>query len=93
MSEEMTDFVAALERHVRTRLAEMGGEADYCREAVEIADARNRLFRDAGLRDTDEAENVYALRDLCRIDEDTMMLTPDRGKLLNAGRNCGLSAD
>ncbi len=89
----MTDFVAALERYVRTRLAEIGGEAEYCREAVEILDARNRLFRDAGQRETDEVDNIYALRDLCRIDEDTMMLTPDRGKLQNAGRNCGLAAE
>lgn len=84
------DFISALKRHVAASLRESGEAADYCNRAVEITDARNHLFRDAGTRGTDEAENVYALRDLCRLDEDTMELLPDEGRLRSVARNFGL---
>ncbi len=93
MSDELKDFVEALGLYVRSQLAAGGNEGDYCRDAVEILDARNLLFRHAGQQTTDEVENVYALRDLCRVDEETMELVPDEGRLLGAARNCGLRSE
>jgi len=84
------DFMAALAAYVRNALRESGEAADYCHRAVEIVDARNHLFRDAGMRRTDEADNVYALCDLFRVDEDTMELQPDDGRLRSVARNFGL---
>lgn len=86
----MEDFVEALGGFVRSELARAGADADYCRDAVAVLDARHRLFRNVGQRDTDEVDDVYALRDLCRVDEDTMQLVPDAGRLAAVARNCGI---
>ena len=69
MREDIKDFVDALESYVKAQLQASGEPADYNVEALEIVDARNHLFRHAGKRVTDESENIYALRDLCRVDE------------------------
>lgn len=90
MAEEMENFVVALENFVRMELAAVGGEEEYCHDAVQILDARNLLFRNVGRRSTDEVENVYALRELCRIDEDSFNLIPDEGRICSVARNCGL---
>lgn len=87
MTEEQREFVAALLAYVRAALASAEEPADYCREAVRVVDARNRLFSPAGQQPTDEAENVYALRDLCRVDEDTLELVPDEGRVGSISRN------
>lgn len=87
MNDEQRDFVAALLAYVRAALASAGEAADYCREAVRIVDARNHLFCPAGRRATDESENVYALRDLCRLDEDTLEMMPDEGRVASISRN------
>lgn len=87
MGEEQRDFIDALRAYVAAALAASGAAADYCREAVRVDDARNRLFRPAGRRPTDESEDVYALRDLCRLDEDTLELVPDEGRLASISRN------
>ena len=68
MREDIKDFVDALESYVKAQLQASGEPADYNVEALEIVDARNHLFRHAGKRVTDESENIYALRDLCRVD-------------------------
>ena len=87
MSDDMTDFIDALAAYVAERLA--GGDVapDYNVERVLIVDARNHLFRPAGKGGTDEADELYALRELCRVDEDTMDLVPDRGRLERVARN------
>lgn len=87
MNDEQRDFVAALLAYVRAALASADEAADYCREAVRIVDARNHLFCPAGRRATDESENVYALRDLCRLDEDTLEMMPDEGRVASISRN------
>ncbi len=87
MTEDVLDFISALDGYVRAALATMGEPADYCTEAVRIVDARNHLFCMAGKKATDEAENIYALRELCRIDEDTMEMVPDHGRMAAIARN------
>lgn len=90
MTDETAEFVAALGRYVRQVLASSPEAPEYSHAAVEIADARNHLFRAAGNRPTDETSNVYALRDLCRTDEETLELLPDPGRLTAVARNCGV---
>jgi len=87
MKEEQRDFIAALAAYVAAALAAADEPAEYCREAVRVVDARNRLFCPAGRRATDESEDVYALRDLCRLDEDTLELVPDEGRIACISRN------
>lgn len=88
--DETRDFVTALSAYVRAALEDCGRQADYCNRAVQVVDARNHLFRDAGTRPTDEADDVYALRDLCRVDEDTLEFLPDEGRMRSVARNFGL---
>lgn len=87
MTEEMTDFVDALERYVRDVVARSGTSADYAAGALRVVDARNHLFGDAGRHATDEAEDIYALRDLCRVDEDTLETVPDRARMAAIARD------
>lgn len=87
MTEETTDFIDALEAYVRDAIAATGQPADYCVEALRVVDARNHIFCAAGRRATDEAIDVYALRDLCRVDEETMRFVPDRGRMAAVARN------
>lgn len=88
---EQEDFVNALAAYVDAEIRHSGMTADYNNEAVEVLDARNHLFRAVGCRVTDEAENVYALRDLCRVDEDTLEYKVDKGRLRSVARNFGLN--
>lgn len=87
MTDDAKDFVDALESYVRAELAASGEPADYNVEAVQVLDARNHLFRNVGRVPTDEAENIYALRDLCRVDEDTMSFVPNRERMVSVARN------
>lgn len=87
MEEIKHNFVDALEAYVRAALQDSGEPADYCRMAVRVVDARNLLFCSAGAQATDETEDVYALRDLCCIDEDTLEFVPDRGRIESVARN------
>lgn len=87
MTDEIRDFVDALERYVLDALRQSGQPADYNVEALCVVDARNHLFRPAGKRPTDEAADVYALRDLCHVDEDTLDVVPDRARLAAVARN------
>ena len=87
MTDEVKDFINALDRYVRSEVAASGMPADYNTEALRVADARNHLFHPAGRRATDESEDIYALRDLCRVDEDTMEVVPDRARMAAVARN------
>lgn len=87
MEEVKHHFVDALMAYVRAALQESGEAADYSRMAVRIVDARNLLFCSAGACATDETEDVFALRDLCCIDEDTLEFVPDRGRIESVARN------
>lgn len=83
---ETEEFVRALRRYVEVELATCGEAPDYNTEAVEVVDARNRLFRNVGARRTDESENIYALRDLCYVD-DAMNIVPCEARLRSVARN------
>lgn len=81
------EFVKALEVYIHHLLQLAGSEAEYLREAVEIVDARNLLFRHAGEQATDEARNIYSLADLCCLDKETMAHIPNRGRIVAIARN------
>lgn len=83
----MKDFIEALERFVVSEIRTSGEPADYNHDAVEILDARNHLFRKLENRATDEENNIYALREFFRIDDETMDFTPDRGRMRSIARN------
>lgn len=87
MSNEVTDFIDALAAYVAGRMAASPVAPDYNCERVRVADARNHLFLPAGEGVTDEADDLYALRELCRVDDETMTLVPDRGRMERVARN------
>lgn len=90
MLNEKEDFVEALARYVDDALRHAAGGGDYISGAVQIVDARNHLFREAGNRSTDEEAGIYALRDLCRVDEDTLDTVPNRQRFAAIAREYGL---
>lgn len=85
--DEVKDFVDALEAYVRAALEAGGGMADYNVEAVHVVDARNHLFRIVHGLYPDEAGAVYPLRGLCRLDEDSLELVPDRQRMAAVARD------
>ena len=85
MQPEIENFVAALSAYVRATLPP-GEDADYCHEAVQIVDARNALFCKASISATDEEHDIYTLRSLCRLDEDTFEFVPDEGRIRSLAR-------
>lgn len=86
MENEINDFVEALARFVERELSR---EPDpvYSQKAVKIDDARNHIFRIVEPARTDESEDLYALADLCRMDEDNLQAVPNRGRMLRIARN------
>lgn len=90
MSTSLDDFATALLSYTEATLRASGEQPDYCQEAVRIVDAHNHLFASAGAHLTDEEHGIYALRDLCALDETTMELRPDRLRCLAVGRDCGM---
>lgn len=90
MTNEKEDFVNALDSYVQTELRRTAEPAEYNNESIEIVDARNHLFRNAGCAGTDEEHGIYALRDLCRVDEDTMEMIPNRQRFAAIAKEFGL---
>lgn len=84
------DFVEALLNYVNAALRASGEAADYCQEALRVVDARNHLFASAGIHRTDEEQGIYALRDLCALDDETMEWCPDRARCAAVARDFGL---
>ena len=82
--EQAAEFARALCRYVAQVLREQDGE--YVRGAVKVADARNHLFVPLPHRGTDESEDIYALADLCHVDED-MQTVPDMNRAMAVARN------
>lgn len=80
MIDEQNDFVQALEDYVGEQLRLCHEAPDYNNEAIRILDARNHLFSNVGRHGTDEEQGIYAIRDLCHVDEDTMEVVPDRSR-------------
>ena len=83
----MENFIDALERFVVAEIRASGEPADYNHDAVEILDARNHLFRKRENCTTDEEQNIYALREFFRIDDETLDFVPDRGRMRSVARN------
>lgn len=77
-------FARALCRYVAEELR--GQDGAYPQGAVRVADARNHLFCTLPTQHTDEAGDVYALSDLCRVDE-FMQTLPDMNRALGVARN------
>ena len=84
-AEEAEAFADALFRFVG-RALEQEPDPVYSQKAVRIADARNHIFRLVDDNRTDEAEDLYALRDLCLTDED-LQTFPNRRRMLAIARN------
>ena len=87
MTAEKEDFIEALERYVVEELRASGQPAEYNNSALRVVDARNHHFVAAGIHATDEADDIYALRDLCRPDDATLEMHPDRGRLAAVAHN------
>lgn len=80
------DFVDALESYVKAELRVSGESADYNTDAIRIVDARNHLFSNVGRQQTDQELGIYAIRDLCRVDENTLETVPDRMRFQSIAR-------
>lgn len=90
MLNERTDFIEALVAFIYEELRHSDEEADYNREAIQIVDVRNHLFRNVGPHLTDEETGIYAIRELCRLDDDTFNTVPDRERIAAIAREAGL---
>ncbi len=84
--DERSDFIDALLHYATAQLSHQDRTADYCRGAIKILDARNHLFAFVPVDNTDEENAIYALRDLCRVDPDTLDTIVDRGKIASLAR-------
>ena len=82
--EQANEFARALCRYVAQELRDQDGE--YVRGAVTVADARNHLFMPLPHQGTDESVDIYALADLCHVDDD-MQTVPDMNRALGVARN------
>lgn len=82
---QIEEFVNELYAFVAGELRQREDMA-YCRDRVKVVDARNHLFRCDDKGDTDEAEDKYALKDLCRLDDD-MQYVPDRQRMQRIALN------
>ena len=80
----------ALLHYVSAALRAGGEAADYCQEAVRVVDARNHLFASAGVHATDEERGIYALRDLCALDDETWNGAPMPRRCAAVARDFGL---
>ena len=85
MQEEINEFVEALYRFVANEIKRVT-DPIYCQEGIKIVDARNHIFRLSDTLRTDEAEDTYALSDLCIVDED-MQTVPNRQRMYRIARN------
>lgn len=87
MYNDKADFVVALERYISEELRTSKEPTEYNKDAIEIVDARNHYFRNVGHQPTDEEQNIYAISDLCCVDEDNFKIIPNVMKLRAIARN------
>jgi len=80
----MQEFAEALCQYVTQALWAQDGE--YIKGAVRILDARNHLFQTIPHQMTDESADIYALSDLCHVN-DNMQTVPDMNRALRVARN------
>lgn len=81
-----SDFVAALHEYIRHRLRDTESAPEYIQEALRIVDARNMIFQNIGNQSTSEVDRIYALRDLLRVDTDTLETVVNTRKLESIAR-------
>ncbi len=87
MTNEEKEFIDALESYVRTVLQTGTTVPDYNADSVRIVDARNHLFATVKGIYPDEAAGIYPLRGLCRVDEETLEMLPDRQRMAAVARD------
>ena len=85
MQEEINEFVEALYCFVADEIKRVA-DPIYSQEGIKIVDARNHIFRLSDTLRTDEAEDTYALSDLCMVDE-SMRTVPNRQRMYRIARN------
>jgi hypothetical protein len=73
--QEIEDFVNSITKLIENEI-NTGEDMTYSQKAIYIADARNHLFRIIDCAATDESENIFAIKELCFID-DEMNMMPD----------------
>jgi hypothetical protein len=83
--DEINDFVNALVSFIKNEMDD-GEDMTYSQKAVKIVDARNHLFRKLDNARTDEADDIFALKELCILDDD-MHLLPDMQHIRLVARN------
>ena len=86
MQEEINEFVEALYRFVANEIKRVT-DPIYCQEGIKIVDARNHIFRLSDTLRTDEAEDTYALSDLCIVDARHARPVPHRQRMYRIARN------
>ena len=87
MFDEKKEFAEALAAFIHLSLAHQPQTAEYCADAVEIVDARNHVFRLVPNAGTDEELNRFSLQGLCRLDESSLELKPDAGRLMAVAKD------
>lgn len=85
MNEDKQRFIDSMAQFVDEALRRADEGRDYVRGSVSIVDARNCLFRLSAAGETDEEEGRYALRELCRPNDD-MDIVPDPGRIERVAR-------
>lgn len=80
-------FIEGLTRFVAEALHRADEGGDYIRGSVQVLDARNVLFRLSPLHSTDEEQDRYALRELCKVDDESLQTIPDAGHIERVARN------
>lgn len=81
--EQIESFVRSLSAFLKSEAGEDGLE--YTHDSVLIVDAWNCVFRNAGIKGTDEEHDIYAMASLCHLDED-LRCVPDDKKLRRLAR-------
>lgn len=87
MNIDQKEFVDAIMNFLNETIKGSDIALEYSYVAVKVIDARNHLFQIVEQSTTDEAANVYALRDLCRMEEGTLEMIVDEGRLKSIARN------
>ena len=80
----MQEFAEALCQYVARILWTQDGE--YIKGAVRILDARNHMFQELPHQQTDESADIYALNDLCHVNEN-METESDMNRAIGIARN------
>ncbi|MBR1387611.1 MAG: hypothetical protein IJ553_04275 [Alloprevotella sp.] len=87
MYDEQAEFIEALADYADHLLSSLHYDGEYSNDAIRIVDARNHLFRNITASCTDEEKDIYMLRDLVRINEQTFDYMVDQNRIVSIARN------